>query len=138
MWCPTIRCPRIYLREEVGIFIKIFAYIFSKTIHHVVIISSYFTWVFLKKLIKWFFLEIYIKLLNCKSTYLLRYLLLSAITSRKKYLDELQELLQTENILLARACDGVSWLGQLKLICLWKTLFLKCCGLTPWKNGQKI
>lgn len=97
-----------------------------------------FSWVFLKKLIKWFFLEIYIKLLNCKSTYLLRYLLLSAITSREKYLDELQELLQTENILLARACDGVSWLGQLKLICLWKTLFLKCCGLTPWKNGQKI
>lgn len=37
--------------------------------------------------------------------YLLGYLLLSAIASREEYLDELQELLGTVNILLVKECN---------------------------------
>lgn len=40
--------------------------------------------------------------------------MLSAIACRQEYLDELQELLRTANILLARKPNRVSWLGQLK------------------------
>lgn len=74
--------------------------------------------------------------------YLLGYLLLSAIASREEYLDELQELLGTVNILLVKECNWVSWLEQLKLqlICLWKwkTPFLKCCGLyLIYMKGEK-